>query len=367
MAKYRVGIIGRTGKGNYGHGLDSPWQHLDSCEVVAVADEHAGGRDAAIKRVGAKKGYFDYREMLQKEDLDIAVICQRWIDAHHEMVMACAEAGCHMYMEKPFCRDLVEADQIVEACEMRHLKLAIAHANRYTPHLHVVKKMIRDGDLGDVLEVRMRGKEDSRRGGGEDLWVLGTHMLDLSRAFFGDVQSCFATATEGGEPVTKKHVYSGNEGIGPLAADHVEATYRFENGVTGFFSSKRGAAGSPSRFGLTIYGSKGIVEMGSGYLKPAYFLADSSWSPGRSGKAWQPISSNGVGKPETQKPDPHGGNNLLAARDLISSIEKDRDPISNVYDARAATEMIVAVYESHRLGSPVDFPLKNRKNPLSLL
>lgn len=364
--KYRVGIIGRTGKGNYGHGLDVAWQHVDQVEVAAVADENEGGRAAALKRTGAKKAYADYREMLDKEKLDMVAICQRWLDKHHEMALAAAEHRCHIYMEKPFCRTLEEADEIVQATEMRHLKLQIAHGNRHTPHLKPIRALIRNGDIGDVLEIRVRGKEDSRRGGGEDLWVLGTHMLDLARLLSGDVESCFATVRAGGEPVTAKHVKPGNEGIGPLAGDHIEAMFRFKNGTPCFFGSRRGAAGNPTRFGLTVFGSKGIIKMQSGYLRPAWLLRDPSWSPGRSGSKWETISSNGPGKPETISGDGHGGN-VDAVRDLIASIEEDRQPISSAYDARAATEMIVAVFESHRVGGPVALPLKNRKNPLTML
>ena len=365
--KYRVGIIGRTGKGNYGHGLDTVWQHVDQVEVVAVADDHEGGRAAALKRTGAKKSYADYREMLAKEKLDIVAICQRWIDQHHEMAMAAAEHGCHIYMEKPFCPTLKEADEIVEATEMRHLKLQIAHNNRHSPHLKPIRAAIRNGEIGDVVEIRVRGKEDSQRGGGEDLWVLGTHMLDLARMLSGDVVSCFATVREGGEPVSKKHVKPGNEGIGPLAGEHIEAMFRFENGTPCFFASRRGAAGSPSRFGLTIFGSKGIIQMQSGYARAAWLLRDPSWSPGRSGIKWETISSNGVGKPETIAADSHDGGNLDAVKDLISAIEEDRQPISSVYDARAATEMIVSIFESHRVSGPVSLPLKNRQNPLTML
>lgn len=367
MAKYRVAIIGSTNRGNYGHGLDGPWQHLDSCDVVAVADDHEGGRAAAIKRTGAKTGYADYREMLVKEEPNIVAICPRWLERHHEMALACAEHGCHIYMEKPFCPTLKQADEIVQACEMRHLKLAVAHNTRHSPVVRVVKQLIRDGRIGDVLEARVRGKEDSRRGGGEDLWVLGTHMLDLAGMLFGDVESCFATVRENGETVSKKHVKPGNEGIGPLAGDHIQATYQFKNGVNGFFASKRGASGSPTRFGLTIVGSKGLIKLQSGYGRTAYLLEDSSWSPGQSGKQWQPITSNGVGKPETIKADSHDGGNTSAATDLIASIESGRQPLSNMYDARAATEMIVSVFESHRLGGPVKLPLKTRENPLTLL
>ena len=47
--KYRVGVIGHTGKGNYGHGLDRVWLELPDCEVVAVADPDESGRAATAK------------------------------------------------------------------------------------------------------------------------------------------------------------------------------------------------------------------------------------------------------------------------------------------------------------------------------
>jgi len=365
--KIRVGIIGRTGQGNYGHGLDTVWQHVDGVEVAAVADSDPAGRAAAQKRTGARTAYADYREMLAREQLQIVAICQRWIDQHHAMAMAAAEHGCHIYMEKPFCPTLQEADEIVQALEMRHLKLQIAHNNRHSPHLRPIRQLIRNGDIGDVLEIRIRGKEDARRGGGEDLWVLGTHMLDLARLFSGDVVSCFATVREGGEPVSKKHVRPGNEGLGLLAGDHIEAMFRFENGTPCFFGSRRGTAGNPSRFGLAIYGSRGVIRMQSGYARAAWLLRDPGWSPGRSGAKWETISSNGVGKPETIAADSHHGGNLDAVNDLIRAIKEDRQPVSSAYDARAVTEMIVAVFESHRVGGPVSLPLKNRRNPLGML
>ncbi len=360
--KYRVGIIGRTGKGNYGHGLDTVWKGVSRCDVVAIADDNKSALAGAMTRSGARKAYTDYREMLDKEKPDIVSISQRWIDRHHEMLMAAIDMGCHIYMEKPFVRDLVEADEVVEACETKHLKLAIAHGNRYSPQVAIARKLIADGEIGNVLELRARGKEDPRRGGGEDLWVLGTHMLDLMRVFAGDVESCFATCFEKGVPVNRSHVYDGNEGIGPLAADTIDATYRFKSGIHGFFSSHRGHG---NRFGLKVFGSKGVLEFQSGYGKTAWLLKDPAWSPGRTGSKWQAISSNGVGKPESK--DTKHGSNHAAVVDLIEAIEKDRQPVSGLYDARAATEMIVSVFESHRQGGPVSFPLKNRRNPLTLL
>jgi hypothetical protein len=59
--------------------------------------------------------------------------------------------------------------------------------------------------------------------------------------------------------------------------------------------------------------------------------------------------------------------NRLIALDLIRAIETDTQPKGSMYDGRAALEMIMAVYESHRLKEPVTIPLKNREHPLSLL
>lgn len=369
MAKktYRVGLIGATGRGDYGHGIDAVWKDVPATQVVAVADAHAGGLAAAVKRTGASQGYADFREMLEKESFDIVGIGPRWIDQHAAMITACLEHGCHVYMEKPFVRTLEDADAVARLCEMKHLKLAIAHTNRYTPVRSAVKNLIESGDLGDVLEYRGRGKEDARRGGGEDLWVLGSHILDLMRSFAGDPAKCFATVLENGHPITKSDVKEGNEGIGPLAGDAIDAMYTLPGGAMGYFSSHRGAAGNPSRFGLQILGTKGIVFMPSGYLIPAFFLKDGSWSPGRTGAKWAPITSAGLNKPEPLVGNGLHGGNVAAVHDLIDAIEKDRQPLCSVYDGRASIEMIAACFESQRLGKPVDLPLKNRANPLSLL
>src|SRR5947199_6760758 len=189
--KYRVAVIGRTGKGNYGHGLDVVWKAVDEAEVVAVADEDDKGRAAAAARLGAKNAYADYRQMLDKERPQIVSVADRHVGQHRDMVVACARAGASIFLEKPMARTLAEADEMVRACETHHVKLAIAHQTRYSPRLQRVREMIADGRLGDILELRGRGKEDTR-GGGQDLMVLGTHILDLMRFVAGDARWCFA-------------------------------------------------------------------------------------------------------------------------------------------------------------------------------
>jgi predicted dehydrogenase len=363
MKKYRIAIIGRSGKGDYGHGLDKVWKEIPQAEIVAVADETPAGLKAVGERLGVKTLYRDYRKMLATERPDIVSVAPRWLDCHRDMVLACAEHGASIFLEKPMCRTLAEADAMVHACEEKHIKLAIAHQTRYSPKIKIIQELITAGKIGRLLELRGRGKED-RRGGGEDLWVLGTHIFDLIRIFGGEARSCFAKVTRTGRPVGPADVKEGNEGIGPLAGDGIEASFEMEGGATAFFSSHRGLAARPSRFGLTLFGSKGLIKLHTGYLPEVYILEDPSWSPGRTGSEWKPVSSKGIAKPEPLKDTGLHGGNLAIAVDLIASIEEDRQPHGSVYQARSATEMIAAVFESHRLGTPTRLPLKNRENPL---
>jgi len=366
MAKYRVAVIGRTGKGGYGHGLDVVWKRLDNVEIVAVADENESGRAAAAKKLGVQKTYADYRQMLAKEKPQIVSVADRWLDAHRDMVVACAEAGASIFLEKPMCRTLAEADEMVAACEKHHVKLAIAHQTRYSPTVRHARALIADGKLGQILEIRGRGKEDPR-GGGQDLMVLGTHVFDLMRFLCGDARWCYARVMQDGKLVTKAEVREGAEGIGPLAGDWISASYGFDRGITGTFNTYRARDGASQRFGLWIYGSRGVITTTTGYLPAMYLIEDPTWSSGRSKAVPQEITSAGLGKPEPLKENTLLAGNVAIVKDLIEAVEKDRQPKGSIYDGRAALEMILAVYESHRVKGPVEIPLKNRKHPLTML
>jgi predicted dehydrogenase len=362
--KYRVAVIGRTGKGNYGHALDTVWLKSDRAELVAVADENDAGRAAAAKRLNVKAAYADYREMFAREKPQIVSVAPRWPDCHRDMVLACAEHGASIFLEKPVSPTLAEADEMVAACEKHHVKCAVAHQTRYSPRVKVVKDLITAGRIGDVLELRGHGKEDAR-GGGEDLMVLGTHAFDLMRFLVGDARWCFARVSAGGRRATGGDVRQATEPIGPILGDHITAEYGFDGLAVGSFATHRAKAGANTRYWLEIRGTKGQVHVGFGALPPAYLCEDPSWMPGGSKAPWQEITSAGVGKPEPLSAKDVDNGNIWIVNDLIEAIEKDRPPLDSIHDGRAALEMILAVYESHRLDRPVELPLKNRRHPLA--
>src|SRR5207247_7634559 len=184
----------------------------------------------------------------------------------------------------------------------------------------------------------------------------------------GDARWCMARVSIVGKdrarPITKADIRPGGEGMGPVAGDHIVAMYGFDRSVVGHFTTQRCVRGKaePDRFGLAIYGTRGVIQLTTGSLPPVACLNDPSWFPGRGKAAWQPITSAGLGRPETMKDGGLGQGNVWIAGDLMQAIEKDRQPLGSMYDGRAALEMILAVYESQRLRTAVELPLKNRRH-----
>lgn len=357
---YRVAVIGHTGRGNYGHGIDTVWNAIDGCQVVAVADPDPAGREGAMRRLGAEDSFADYEKMLDDVEPDIVSICPRWIDQHHAMSMAAIERGIHVYSEKPFCRTPAEGESIVAACDRNNVKFAIAFQTRYSPILQIVRDLIYDGRIGDLLEIRMRGKED-HRGGGEDLWVLGSHLMNLAYYFAGEPEWCFSQVSYEGKQITKDDAIEGNEGLGKIAGDRIHAMYGMNSEVIAYFESVRSSAGG--RFGLRLLGSKGAIDLTTGYVPSAALLEDATWSPGRSGKQWIPITSAGVGEPEPIKERGLDAGNVAACQDLLDAIQNDRDPEASAREGLTTVEMICAVFASAVQQKRIAMPLENRGNP----
>jgi predicted dehydrogenase len=367
--RLRVAVIGHTGKGGYGHGLDVMWLKVPETEIVGVADADAKGLEAALKKLKVERGFADYRQMIAETKPDIVVVGPRELAEHRDMAMAAIEGGARgIYMEKPFCRTLAEADEIIAACEKRGVKLGLAHRNRYNPVLPVLDQVIKDGTIGRLLEIRARGKEDAR-GGSLDLWVLGSHVLNLAVYFAGAPLACTAAVLQDGKPITRADVKEGGEGVGPLAGNEVHARFETERGVPVFFESVANAGDRTAGFGVQLIGTKGLIDLRMDTLPIAHLLPGSPFQPVKEPRTWTPITTAGVGQPEpiTDIKD-QVMQHLIPARDLIAAMRDNREPLCSARDGRVLVEMIAAIFESQRLnGQRVTFPLKSRANPLASL
>ncbi|MFN5057607.1 MAG: Gfo/Idh/MocA family protein [Verrucomicrobiota bacterium] len=354
-----VGVIGHTGQGNYGHGEDTVWLKIPQTKIVAVADADPKGLADAAQRLGGVKAYADYKVMLAEAKPDIAAICPRHIHEHRDMIVAAVESGVKgIYVEKPFVRTLAEADEIVKLCADKGVRLAIAHRNRYHPVVDVVKQLVASGEIGELKEVRVRGKQD-QRGGGLDLWVLGGHGFNLATLFTGPATSCEATILVEGGPATKADVRPGDEGVGLIVGDEIHARYETKSGIPLYFDSKKGTPAKGTPFGARLIGTKGVISLQIDEEPLAILERDGVKTP---------ITTAGIGKPESIKDIKlvNGGHHG-AVRDLLAAIAEKREPLCGPKAGLETVELTLAVFASFAAdGKKVTLPLADRHHPFPL-
>ena len=371
--KRRVAIIGHSGRGNFGHGLGSVWRKIPNAEIVGVADGGKGGPENELGnlKLDASLGFTDYRKMLSQTKPEFVSVAPRHPDQHKDMCLAAIAAGVRgIYVEKPFLRTPNECDEVLTAAGKAGTKIAVAHRNRYHPALQVIDAFLKEGKLGRLLEIRGRGKGD-HRGGAEDLWVLGTHTLNLVSYFGGSPRTCSAVMLQDGKQITKADVIlEGPEGLGALAGNELHARYELESGVIATFDSIANDDTEGQGFGLLLVGSKGVINIQNDRTPVAHFLPGNPFHPNREPTAWQPITTAGVNKAETNpKLVSEVQHHIEGVRDLIASVdEQGRQPLCSGRSAAETVEMVCAVFESQRQkGLAVSFPLQQRENALALI
>jgi predicted dehydrogenase len=364
----RAAVIGHTGRGNYGHGLDVVWQKAGA-EVVGVADADAKGLKKTLAKLKVKRGFSDYRKMLRELKPEFVSVAPRHADQHFDMTLAAIRSGAKgVYVEKPFCRTPAEADQLIKAAAENGTKIAVAHRNRFHPVLPIIDQFIAAGELGRLLEIRGHGLGD-RRGGGEDLWVLGSHIFNLFNYFGGEPKSCSGILLQNGRPVLRKDVKPGSEGLGLLAGNEIHARWHMTKGIIASYTTFPNDGSNKTGYATHLVGTKGTISIHIDRDPVAWLSPGNSFNPASRSKPRIPITSAGVGKPETQ-PELIASvhNHVLAVRDLISAVDADRSPLCDIREGATVVEMICGVFESHRQGGAhVNFPLTERENPLSKL
>lgn len=276
---YKAAIIGHTGHGNYGHGIDGIFAGRPGIEVVAVADPDEAGRAQGKTRTQAHRAYANYREMLERERPHLVAIGPRWTDQRHAMISAALAVGAHIYCEKPFARTLAEADKLLALADRLGRKIGVAHQSRLAPSTLHLKRRMDEGLIGELIEMRVHGKQDERAGG-EDLLVLGSHQLDLIRFFTGDPEWCSARVLQNGHEVTIADARAPKEdNIGLVLGDEIEALLAMPRGVNARYTSRRKYAEVAGPFGMFFIGTKGEARLLSGLYPQTFTRVGGLWRP----------------------------------------------------------------------------------------
>jgi len=362
--KFKAAVIGHTGKGNYGHELDVIFNGRSPIEVVAVADPDAAGRAKAMERCKALREYADYRQMLEKEKPHLVCVAPRWTDQHHAMALAALQGGAHVCLEKPFTQTLAEADDLLAVADKSGLKIAVAHQMRLAPSIQFLKKSINDGALGQLLEIRAHGKQDSRAGG-EDMLVLGTHLFDLMRLFAGDALWCTARILQAGREVTPKDARRPTENIGPVIGDEIEAHFAFSNGVNGSFTSRGSYRQTAGHWGMQLIGTKGTVRILADVYPNVFALKPGDWDTAGKADEWRRLEGDPtLALSASERHFTYANKRLVD--DWLESIRAQREPACSGRVAMKSLEMIMAVFQAGVTRERVTIPMTQRQHPLPL-
>ena len=362
-APQRAAVIGATGRGDYGHGIDVIFNGRAGIELVALSDPDAAGRARAAEKLKAPRQYADYRELLAKEKPQLVALCPRQTIDRHTMALDILRAGAHIYSEKPFTSTLAEADELLAESGKRGLKIAVAHQTRMMPNIVHLKKSATEGLLGDLLEIHAWGKQDARAGG-EDMMVLGTHMFDLMRLYAGDATWCTARVLTKGRDITVADARLTKDYIGPVAGDEIHAQFAFANGVNGTFTSRNAMRLTTGNWGIELIGSKARAKINANIPPRILHCLNTDWKPDGRTDIWKPIP----GDPLTGTPDSANGfpsANSRLVDNWLASIAANHEPECSGRNAMKAIEMVMAVYHAGLSGRRVALPLVDRSHPLA--
>jgi len=362
-AKRRAAIIGHTGHGDYGHSLDVAFSGLEGVEVVAVADADDAGRAKAAQRIQAPRQYADYRQMLDKERPQLVCLAPRWSNQRREMALAALRAGAHLFTEKPFTATLAEADEILATADRAGLKIAVAHQMRLAPSIVRLKQALDEGLLGELVQLRAWGKQDTRAGG-EDMLVLGSHLFDLLRYLAGDALWCSARVLHDGRDITRADARVVKEQIGPVAGNEIHAQFAFAGGVNAAFTSSARLRDTLGPWGIELLGSKGAARILAEVYPTIYVLKSAKWDASGRKDEWTRWEGDPGAKLSAEERG-FGPANRRVVEDWLAAIEQNRQPVCSGRAAMKSIEMIMAVYQAALSRARVTLPLKERRHPLA--
>jgi predicted dehydrogenase len=366
--KLRFGIAGMTS--DHVWGMGDGLAALPEVEMVAGAEPYKELRDQATQKWGLQRTYEDFEAMLDREELDAILVCGSNA-SKADIAEAAARRKIHVYQDKPMAATLAQADRILRAAESSGITLMVAYHSAFNPTYDEVKRLLGAGAIGKLYLARgVTGHAGPAEIGCSQYfceWLFnrdtnggGTfideacYLIDGFVDYFGGVTEVSAFTAQMGH----RDYLPGN------VEDNAVAILRFANGALGVIDSKWGQIG-PAPVRTSYHGVQGTLTNGPGGTE-LYSTTDPTlpegWQPIEMGqrqgnyrpipnlKGWRAPSSRGGGG---------AGRGGLEQRVFVEAALKGR-PIEGAASprtARAAQEVIEAVYRSAERGSAVKLPL----------
>lgn len=320
-------------------------------QVVAGADISDEARARFTAESGVERTHADYRELLERERPDVLSICT-WPPTHPELVEAAAAAGVRgILCEKPMAVDLAGCDRMLAAAERAGAVLVVGHQRRLQPKFARARALMEEGAIGtpELLCGIAAG----------DLLSDGTHTVDALRYFAGDAPVEWVM---GNVDVRPREVRPDVIGRSGFAEQERAYTVRYGHAVeSGAFAVLQFAGGT-----------RATVELGNcarpGYQRFALYGTDGAIkvSGDRPAEGEPVLCVRPRGSPDWEEVDGVEEANGFAREIslLIDSVERGVPHPLSGRSARAAHEILMAVFESARRPGRVELPLEVGHSPL---
>ena len=336
MAKLGLGVIGC---GNMGASLAEGARNLDCAQVVCASDVDGEKGRALAEKMGCDYEA-DYRAMLVREDVQAALIATPPF-LHVDPTLAAAQAGVHVFCEKPMAPTLAGCDEMIAACEAGGVALGIGLVCRF----HAVHRKVRDlahgGTLGApiCLTVHRLGGgwggrwaatwRESRAKSGGTLMEVNAHEIDFTRFVMGEAESVFAV---GGQFVQTETDYP----------DVALVSIRFKNGGIGVLHSSQASA---------IGGYGGRLDCVSGSVVfPSFWGQDGGLRYKRYDGDETTVASTELAQDENPVSQ--------EIRAFCEAVLRGDDPPVSGADGRAAVEIALAAYRSIETAESIRLPFE---------
>jgi predicted dehydrogenase len=341
--------------------------------LVAVADTDAGRRDQAVTAFGFEVASDDWRDVIARDDVAVVSVCGPNF-VHREIAVAAAQAGKHVWVEKPAGKDLADTAAIAEAVHEAGVQSSVGFNYRNAPAVEAARALVAAGELGDVETVSvtllsdyaahpdavLSWRFDPDYAGTGVLGDLASHGLDLARYVGGaktgeicDLVADQATfIAERPEPpgatVSRFSTVAGGK-LGPVGnEDQISALLRFQSGAHGYLESSRVAVGEQCTYGFEVRGTRGAVawnfrRMGELRVCVGQGYQDAAWQtrfvvPGMGDlAAFQPGAGVAMGYDDLK---------VIEADRLVRSIAAGKPLGASIDDAVIAARLIEAIVES---------------------
>ncbi len=244
----------------------------------AICGRNAAGVEAAAAQLGWQSYETDWRALIARDDIGLIDISTPG-DSHAEIAVAAAEAGKHVWCEKPLANTLDEARAMVAAVERAGVVNFVNFNYRRVPAVQLAKQLIDQGFVGAIRHWRAVYLQDwivdpqfplvwrlqKDQAGSGALGDIGAHILDLARFLVGEITSVCGMLTTF---ITERPLPEASAGLEASgAAAHGTVTVddaalimaRFASGAIGSFEATRFATGRKNANCFEINGSNGSI------------------------------------------------------------------------------------------------------------